>query len=149
MGNCSVDAFAGLSSTDFLCDSAATCHVANNTSLFTELEPLPSGRNDHIMTGAGPLPAEGYGTVLVQDDREQAYMMKNVMYVPKSPVNLFSTTKFNQENGKFCTTALADAYHSQGTLKDLGLVALSIGTCWSTSNSQDDFKCYGHWNHPC
>jgi len=80
--------------------------VANSTSLFTELEPLPSGRNDHIMTGAGPLPAEGYGTVLVQDDREQAYMMKNVMYVPKSPVNLFSTTKFNQENGKFCTTAL-------------------------------------------
>jgi hypothetical protein len=80
--------------------------VANNTSLFTELESLPSGRNDHIMTGAGPLPSEGYGTVMIQDDREQAYLMRNVMYVPNSPVNLFSTTKFNHENGKFCTTAL-------------------------------------------
>ena len=56
------------------------------------------------MTGAGPLSALGYGSVKVMDDNGTPYEMHNVMYLPSSPVNLFSTIKLNQEGGKFLTT---------------------------------------------
>ena len=89
---------------DYLADSAATTHISNQLNHFINYTPLPSSRTDSVMTGAGALPVLGYGSIRIQDDHGTPYQMHHVMYVPRSPVNLFSTIKLNQEGGEFLTT---------------------------------------------
>jgi len=98
-------AFVGLHSHDYLADSAATTHISNNLSHFSVYIPLDSNRTDSVMTGAGPLQVHGYGCVSVQDEHGTGYRMEHVMYVPRSPVCLFSTIKLNQEGGEFRTSS--------------------------------------------
>lgn len=112
------NAFCGLKHDAYLLDSAATAHISNNKSHFTDLHPLPGGRSDVVMTGAGPLTVEGYGTVNVYDALGNGYNMKQVMFVPSSPVCLFSTIRLNMEGGTFSTTNhSATLMTENGTLK--------------------------------
>lgn len=95
------NAFDGLDPHAYLADSAATTHICNNPMHFSDFVPMPSNRWDSVMTGAGPLAVQGYGTVNVEDEHGTGYTMHHVMYVPASPVCLFSTIKLNQEGGEF------------------------------------------------
>ena len=68
-----------------------------------DFKPLHTPTN--IMTGAGPLPVEGYGTCMVKDEHSnETFVLRNVMFVPSSPVNIYSTTQLNLEGGSFSTT---------------------------------------------
>jgi len=96
--------FHDLNQTLYLADSAATTHITNSIDHFINYTPLPCSRSDVVVTGAGPLPVLGYGSVKIHDDAGIPYEMKHVMHVPASPVNLFSTIKLNQEGGNFLTT---------------------------------------------
>lgn len=96
-------AFSGLSGNEFLLDSAATSHICNNASHFLQYALLPPDRDDSVMTGAGPLRVEGYGTLQVQDDQGSHLMLEQVMHVPTCPVCLFSTPQLNKLGGTFCT----------------------------------------------
>ena len=98
------NAFVGLDPHSYLADSAATTHICNNPMHFSDFVPMPNNRWDSVMTGAGPLAVQGYGTVNVEDEHGTGYTMHHVMYVPASPVCLFSTIKLNQEGGEFLTT---------------------------------------------
>jgi hypothetical protein len=124
-------AFYGLHHYDYLMDSAATTHVCNDASHFLDYTPLPFNRSDSVMTGAGPLTVKGYGVVRVTDDYGNTYLLKHVMYVPDSPVCLFSTIKLNREGGSFTaspTTAHLQTNHgslyTNRTYKGIYLLSL-------------------------
>ena len=123
--------FNDLNTTHYLLDSAATTHVTNNLAHMTNFIPLPHGRDDCVMTGAGPLKAKGYGNVRVMDEHNHTYNMTHVMYVPDCPVNLFSTIKFNNESGTFITSPTMATLHTnqatlRTTIKYKGIYALTI-----------------------
>lgn len=68
----------------------------------------PSTVPMHVMTGAGPLPVEGYGTCIIRDTHtNEPFVLNHVMYVPSCPLNIYSTTVLNQEGGSFLTTKTA------------------------------------------
>lgn len=95
--------FSSVGATEFLLDSAATAHISHNHSLFSNYTPCTD--SSVVITGAGPLPVAGYGTVLVTDpNRSATVALHGVMHVPTCPVNIVSTTELNQEGGTFTTT---------------------------------------------
>jgi transposase InsO family protein len=89
---------------NFLADSGATAHVCNNRKLMHDFTPTPN-ENASILTGAGPLPVEGRGTCIVIDPSTNlTFTLHNCLYVPSSPLNIYSTTQLNEEGGTFLTT---------------------------------------------
>lgn len=100
-------AFSGLSGNEFLLDSAATSHICNNASYFLQYALLPPDRNDSVMTGAGPLRVEGYGTLQVKDEQGNTLLLEQVMHVPSCPVCLLSTAQLNNLGASFCTNSTA------------------------------------------
>lgn len=98
-------AFNGLKGSEYLLDSAATSHICNNASHFLQYTLLPPGRTDSVMTGAGSLAVEGYGTLELQDNHGNSILIEQVMHVPACPVCLFSTPQLNKRGGTFCTNS--------------------------------------------
>lgn len=149
---------AGIGASDFLIDSAATSHICSERTLMHDLSPAPPGHE--IMTGAGALPVEGYGTCIVTDSRgKHAFTLKHVMFVPTCPVNIYSTTQFNKEGGTFCAnpteaTLTTPLRANLSTTRNYQGIYLLKGVCppnlaFATSNASIDIwhRRFGHAGH--
>lgn len=72
----------------WIIDSGATSHMAHNKSIFSTFKRYDTPKE--ILVGDGEhINAEGEGWVFFRG-KNQAMVLKRVLYVPKMPVNLFS-----------------------------------------------------------
>ena len=89
----------------WILDSGATCHMCNNESIFTDLQPLPAPLN--VMLGDGQnLQAVGCGkvnlTMNLQQDKKKTCTLHEVLLVPDLAYNLLSITSVSKR-GKVTT----------------------------------------------
>jgi len=91
-------ALVNLESNQWLADSGADGHVANNLAVFDTYTP----NTRTIDTADGPLTALGTGTVnlrlLRTDSSIREVVLHDVTYMPKYPVNLFGARKLMKES---------------------------------------------------
>lgn len=86
----------------WLADSGADGHVCNNLALFTDYQECDMRPVD---TADGPIKPPGFGTVKLRvkqstgDDFE--LILKDVVYMPRCPINLFGVGKLMRQNGGY------------------------------------------------
>ncbi|VVT58444.1 uncharacterized protein SAPINGB_P006211 [Magnusiomyces paraingens] len=83
----------GSDSFDFIHDTGATSHICNNISYFSSLRPTSA-----TIRGLGSATAEGVGDIVVdllgKDDQPcDRVVLRDVLYVPKIPRNLFAARR--------------------------------------------------------
>ncbi len=85
-----------------ICDNSANVHVCNDKNMFvSEIRPLQS----HVVATIGGLENQAAGIGDIQwgwkdhSGQNHTYCIRNVLYFPKSPINMLSVTEFaNQLN---------------------------------------------------
>ena len=87
-------------SVPFIMDTGSTDHVCKNRNLFVgNIVKCPEIDRKGIGEALG---AEGYGTIrfTIKDDHDKLHEMTihNVLYIPNSPVNLFSPQRFAKDS---------------------------------------------------
>jgi hypothetical protein len=96
--------FSDVGITEFLLDSGATAHITHNKSLLHDFRPAVRD-NQKVITGSGSLSVAGSGSVTITVPKSNhSFTINEVLYVPLSPVNIFSTAQLNAEGGTFFTT---------------------------------------------
>ena len=87
-------------SVSFIMDTGSTDHVCRNRNLF--IGNIVKCPEIDIKGIGGSLGAEGYGTIrfTIKDDHDKLHEMTihNVLYIPNSPVNLFSPQRFAKDS---------------------------------------------------
>ena len=109
-------------SIDMVMDNSANVFIFNNKSLLRNYRPLDISEGIETV-GENAVP-EGVGDMTVywhdNNGKEHCAELKNVLYCPRSPVNVFSVTKYAQSlagpnDGSLSNAASIEtfAYHSE------------------------------------
>ena len=101
-------------SLDILLDNCSTKHIVNSLNRFTHYQPFEQGQNLTSINGGCAL---GIGTVKVISlikGVQFPFNMKNVLYVPSSPVNIFSQLAAQDNGIRFCENESQDYWYSNG-----------------------------------
>ncbi len=83
-------------------DNSATCHICNNKSLFiSPITPIPTSNDIGVDTAGGTVRPIGIGNIRIKwtDDDGLAHqeVIDDVLYFPKSPVNIIGVTKLGMQ----------------------------------------------------
>ena len=129
--------FSGIS------DSGSTCHISNDKTVFTNFIP----NQELFATAAGSLQSLGHGDVTVNVGAS-SFVLRNVLYCPDSPVNLFSVSLLVQDGlNAIFTKSLCHLLDSRGRCIASGRlrnnlyefsfkIAGNTNTCFITKNMQ-------------
>jgi len=90
---------ADIHANSWLADSAASSHLSNLREAFTEFTPL-----NRTLRGVGnnEVPVRGRGTIRLKsqiDGQKFVIVLKDVLYVPQAPNNLFSISRLDESGG--------------------------------------------------
>ncbi|KAI0995000.1 hypothetical protein K3495_g13181, partial [Podosphaera aphanis] len=93
--------FIAKNSDRWLPDTGATSHIANSLDKFDSYNEVPN--LPPIITANGPIQPRGLGTVTLQcklsNGKNNPFKLKDVMYLPECPINLFSGDKLLKAGG--------------------------------------------------
>ena len=83
----------------WLADSAASSHLSNQRDAFTKFTPL-----NKTIRGVGntKVPVKGRGTIRLKSRTGQNFVivLRDVLYVPQAPNNLFSISRLDESSGR-------------------------------------------------
>ena len=93
--------FVANNSDRWLPDTGASSHIANSLDKFDYYEEVPN--LPLITTANGPAQPRGLGTVTLHcklsNVEDNLFELKNVLYLPECPINLFSGDKLLKVGG--------------------------------------------------
>ena len=97
-----------LTLSDWVVDTGASRHTCNDLDLFDTIDLSPG--QPPVLTAAGPVAPIGCGTVKLDvsvPSGTRQLIIRNVLYMPTFPCNLFSALQLMLNGGRICTKHMA------------------------------------------